>query len=212
MERYRIILVEDDAIIALDSRHRLEKLGHTVVAMVADGEAAIAAVRKTSPDLVLMDIGLAGKMDGIETAAKVRAIKDLPVIFLTAYGDDATLARAKVAEPDGYLLKPSSNREIQITIELAVYRHAMVRERAQLRDRIKRLEGIIPICASCKKIRNDDGYWEQVESYLSERSNLLFSHSICHDCMPIVYPPDEYPYLYDKGSPWGAARSDSENS
>src|ERR1035437_8021457 len=98
MEQYKVLLVEDDAIISLDTRYRLQKLGHEVTGGGSDGEAAIAAVRETSPDVVLMDIGLPGTMDGIATAAKLREIRDVPVIYLTAYGDDATLARVKFAE------------------------------------------------------------------------------------------------------------------
>ena len=188
MEQYKVLLVKDDAIISLDTRYRLQKLGHEVTGVVSDGEAAIAAVRETSPDVVLMDIGLPGTMDGIATAAKLREIRDVPVIYLTAYGDDATLARVKFAEPYGYLLKPSTDRELQITIELAVCRHAAEHERMRLQAQVKHLEGIVPICAACKKIRNDAGYWEQVEAYLSQHTEARFSHTVCPACMPILYP------------------------
>ena len=200
MEHCRILLVEDDTIVALDSRRRLERLGYDVVAVASDGGAALTAVRARAPDVVLMDIGLPGAMDGIETAAKIAEITGVPIVYVTAYEDAATLARVKVSEPHGYVLKPFRDREIQITIELAVYRHAMERERARLQAQIKRLEGIIPICSHCKKMRNDAGYWRQVESYLSERTDAQFSQSICPDCMPVVYPPEEYPYLYDENA------------
>ena len=200
MDRYDILLVEDDAIVAIDTRHRVEKLGHAVVGVVPDGEAAVAFVRARVPTLVLMDIGLPG-MDGVEAAAKVREVVDVPVVFLTAHEDDATLARAKVTEPYGYLLKPSTDREIQITIELAVYRHAMERERARLQAQIKHLEGIVPICSHCKKMRDAAGYWQRVEAYLSARTDAHFSHGICPDCMPILYPPAEHPYLYEDDAP-----------
>ena len=196
MTRYKILLVEDDTIVAMDSRHRLEKLGHDVVAVVRDGPSALAAVGEKAPDLVLMDIGLSGDMDGVEAASQIRRIMDIPIIYLTAHDDEATLARAKVTEPYGYLLKPSSNREIQVTVELAVYRHTMERERLALRAQIKSLEGIIPICANCKKIRDDAGYWTRVETYVSQRSGAHFSHSVCPDCMPQLYPPDQYPEIY----------------
>jgi len=193
MERYTILLVEDEPIIASDSRRLLEKLGHTVAAIVSSGEAAVAAVRVLAPDVVLMDIGLPGAMDGIAAAAALRAVRDVPVIYLTSHDDHATIARAKVAEPYGFLLKPSTDRELQITIELAVYRHAAERERARLQAQVKRLEGIIPICAYCRKIRNDAGYWQQVEEYLAERTEAQFSHGICKECLARHFPASEYP-------------------
>ena len=199
MERYKVLLVEDDEIVAMDSRHRLEGFGYEVVAVASDGETAIAAFREASPDVVLMNIGLPGKTDGIEAAAKIREIRDVPVIYLTAYEDDGTLGRAKVTEPQGYLVKPSTDREIRITIELAVYRHAMERERARLQAQVKRLEGIIPICSACKKIRTSAGYWRQVETYLSEHTDARFSHSLCPDCLVRMWPPSEYPELYEDG-------------
>lgn len=200
---YRVLLVEDDAILALESRHWLEKLGHQLAAVASDGEAALIVAQEHALDVVLMDIGLPGNMDGIETAARLREFKDVPIVYLTAHEDDDTLARAKVTEPHGYLLKPSTKREIQITLELAVYRHAMERERALLQAQIARLEEIVPICSNCKKIRSDAGYWRQVESYVSERTGARFSHGICPDCIPVVYPQAEYPYLYDEDTPAG---------
>lgn len=196
MECYRVLLVEDDTIVARDSRRRLEKLGYSVVAVACDGEGALAALRDHAVDVVLMDIGLPGGMDGVQAAARVREVRDVPVVYLTGHDDAATLSRVKVSEPYGFLLKPFREREVQITLELAIYRHATEKERARLQAQIKRLEGIIPICSHCKKMRNDAGYWRQVESYLSERTDARFSHGICPDCMPVVYPPDEYPYLY----------------
>lgn len=192
MERYKILLVEDEGIIAMDTRHRLQALGHEVVGVVTDGESALAALRESVPDVVLMDIGLPGEIDGIEAAARAKELVDVPIVYLTAYEDDGTLARVKQSEPHGYLLKPSTDREIQIVIELAVYRHHAERERARLRDEIRRLEGIIPICASCKKMRSDSGYWHQVETYLAERTDAVFSHGICPDCLATEFPDSAF--------------------
>ncbi|HQY92544.1 response regulator [Caldilinea sp.] len=107
--RAKILLVEDEAIVALDIKTRLLHLGHEVVGVTSSGEDAIKAVEATRPDLVLMDIRLRGKLDGIEAAQQLRARFDVAVIYLTAYGDDATLQRAKLTEPYGFLIKPLKN-------------------------------------------------------------------------------------------------------
>ncbi|NTU60037.1 MAG: response regulator, partial [Deltaproteobacteria bacterium] len=88
MNRYKILLVEDDDIVAIDTRRRLETLGHEVAAVVPDGPGALAAVREVAPDVVLMDIGLPGDMDGIEAAAQLKALWDAPVVYLTAHEDE----------------------------------------------------------------------------------------------------------------------------
>ena len=125
MKETRILVVEDEVIIAMEIKDRLNHLGYTVPAIVPSGEEAIRKVAEVNPDLVLMDIMLEGKMDGVETAEKIRVKFDLPVIFLSAYSDNATLDRAKITEPFGYILKPFDERELHTTIEIALYRHQM---------------------------------------------------------------------------------------
>jgi len=123
MGRHRILVVEDEPIVAMDIQHRLRKLGYTVVRVVPSGEEAVAAARELDPDLVLMDIMLDGRMDGIESAAAIREVQDVPVIYLTAYADEKTLQRAKITEPFGYIIKPFEDREIHSSIEMARYKH-----------------------------------------------------------------------------------------
>lgn len=201
MARARIFLVEDEKLIALDTRRRLEKLGYEVVGVVATGAMAVTAIPVAAPDLVLMDIQLGEGEDGIATAEQVRAIHDVPIIYLTAYAEDETLERAKVTEPYGYLLKPSSDRELLVTIELALYRNRAERERERLQIEIKKLQGIIPICCSCKMVRKDVGYWQAVEDYVMEHSEAQFSHGICPECMAKLYPPDDFPHIYEPTPP-----------
>ncbi|WP_243439111.1 HD domain-containing phosphohydrolase [Fundidesulfovibrio soli] len=119
----RILVVEDEAIVALDIRNRLTHLGYQVVAMVSTGEEAVARSGDMRPDLVLMDIMLPGGMDGIEAATLIRENFDIPVVYLTAYADQQTLARAKITNPFGYIIKPFEDRELQTTIEMAVYKY-----------------------------------------------------------------------------------------
>ncbi|WP_432738762.1 HD domain-containing phosphohydrolase [Maridesulfovibrio sp. FT414] len=119
----RILIVEDEAIVALDIRGRLTALGYTVVGVAPSGEKAIQLAAEHVPDLILMDIMLEGIMDGIDTAAVIKEHQSIPVIYLTAYADNETLTRAKVTEPFGYIIKPFEDRELNLTIEMALYKH-----------------------------------------------------------------------------------------
>ncbi len=128
MTRPRIMVVEDESIIAMDIRRMLEAQGYSVPATASSGEEAIAQASKVKPDLILMDIVLKGEMDGIEAAEEIRAGLGTPIIYLTAYADDETLQRARVTEPFGYLVKPFEARELRSAIEMALYKAATERE------------------------------------------------------------------------------------
>ena len=119
----KILIVEDEIIIAKDIENTLLKDGFTVVGLASTGEKAIEEINKTNPDLVLMDIKLKGKMDGIETAEVIRNQFDLPLIYLTSYKDEKTLIRARITEPYGYIIKPFDPRELKILIDLSYYKH-----------------------------------------------------------------------------------------
>ncbi|OQA01486.1 MAG: putative transcriptional regulatory protein pdtaR [Bacteroidetes bacterium ADurb.Bin408] len=123
MAKLKILVVEDENIVAKDIQNSLTKLGYKVSGVVNSGEKAIAEVDESRPDLVLMDIMLKGKIDGIDTAKILRERYDIPVIFLTAYADENTLEKAKISEPYGYIIKPFKEKELQTTIEMAVYKH-----------------------------------------------------------------------------------------
>ncbi|PSN20325.1 hybrid sensor histidine kinase/response regulator [filamentous cyanobacterium CCP5] len=118
----RILIVEDERIVARDIEKRLAKLGYTVVGSVAFGEEAIAKVADLSPDLILMDIQLKGQLDGIETAERLGSLYEVPIIYLTAYADEDTLQRAKVTEPFGYIVKPFDERDLHVAVEVALRR------------------------------------------------------------------------------------------
>ena len=123
MTKARILVVEDEGIVAIELQDILEGLGYDVPAAVATGEEAIRETGKARPDLVLMDITLTGDIDGIEAAEQIRARFDIPVVYLTAYADDKTLRRAARTEPAGYLLKPFDEGELRTTIEITLYKH-----------------------------------------------------------------------------------------
>src|SRR5207249_1586763 len=131
-----IFIVEDEAIVAADLTSKLRRLGYTVTGATARGEDAVTFVRDRRPDLVLMDIRLAGRMDGIEAADQIRAKYGLPVVYLTAHSDHATLQRAKLTEPFGYITKPFEERELRTQIAMALHKHQADKK---LRDSEERL-------------------------------------------------------------------------
>ncbi|MDX2217364.1 MAG: ATP-binding protein [Oculatellaceae cyanobacterium bins.114] len=119
----KILIVEDEAIVAEDIASCLEKMGYLIVDIVASGKAAIAAAMKHCPDLVLMDIVLQGEMDGIETSQSICSKLNIPVVYLTANADDGTLNKAKETGPFGYIIKPFKDRELRAAIEIALSRY-----------------------------------------------------------------------------------------
>jgi PAS domain S-box-containing protein len=121
----RILIVEDELIVAHSIQMRLEHYGYDVVGLANSGDEAISSLEQTAPELILMDIRLSGALDGIRAAEQIRKLWDIPIIFLTAYSDDETLARAKITEPFGYIIKPFETRELVNNIEIALYRKAM---------------------------------------------------------------------------------------
>lgn len=132
MNKERILVVEDEAVVALSIRTTLEELGYEVVAIVDTGEAAIGEIATLHPDLVLMDIQLAGSMDGIETAEKIHRQFDTPLIYLTANSDDATFQHAKSSAPSAFISKPFRKAELGKTIDLALDQHRRAKATRQL--------------------------------------------------------------------------------
>jgi PAS domain S-box-containing protein len=124
MHRPKIMIVEDEIVVAMELEEKLRAMGYEVAAIVSSGEDAVSDIEVSRPDLVLMDIRLQGEIDGIQAAEQIRRRHNVPVIYLTAYADDATLQRAKITEPYGYLVKPFSETELHTNIEVALYKHA----------------------------------------------------------------------------------------
>ncbi|SNQ59916.1 response regulator [Candidatus Methanoperedens nitratireducens] len=125
MTEKQILIVEDEIIVAEDIRRSAQHMGYAVLSMASSGDEAIKKAQELNPDLVLMDIMLNGKMDGIRAAEQIRSRFNIPVIYLTAYSDEETLERAKITEPFGYVIKPFKERELHINIEIALYKHNM---------------------------------------------------------------------------------------
>ena len=125
MTKAQILVVEDEAIVAVDIQRSLQGLGYAVAATASSGEEAIKKAQERSPDLVLMDIVLKGTINGMEAAEHIRLQLDIPIVYLTAYTDEKTLEQAKITEPFGYLVKPYEDKMLHTTIEMALYKHKM---------------------------------------------------------------------------------------
>ncbi|PKG33450.1 response regulator [Methanoregula sp.] len=116
----KILLVEDDDIIAKVEDWRLKNLGYEVAGRAVSGAEAMDLVAKTRPDLVLMDINIQGEMDGIETAKRIKKQFSIPVVYVTSHSDGSTLDRAKATQPDGFIVKPFEDNDLRVGIELAL--------------------------------------------------------------------------------------------
>ncbi|MCC7558745.1 MAG: methanogen output domain 1-containing protein, partial [Methanobacteriaceae archaeon] len=139
MANTRLLVVEDESIVAMDIKHRAEGLGYDVLGIAASGEEAIEKTEENQPDLVLMDIVLKGKMDGIQAAQEIRERFDIPVVYLTAYSDEKTLSRAKLTGPFGYIIKPFEDRELHSAVEVALYKHKMDSKLRESEERYRML-------------------------------------------------------------------------
>ncbi|UBF28338.1 response regulator transcription factor [Kovacikia minuta CCNUW1] len=128
MAHARILIVEDEILVAREIESHLHDMAHAVVGIAIDSGSALLQVAETVPDLVLMDIKLPGEQDGIAIAGEIRDLYQIPVIYITAYADRATVERAKVTHPFGYILKPFSEPELRVAVELALFRHQTDKE------------------------------------------------------------------------------------
>ncbi|MCX5819363.1 MAG: response regulator transcription factor [Deltaproteobacteria bacterium] len=193
----RILIAEDDFTSRTVLTAVLKKQGHEVMAMVNGTEAWQALQQPDSPKLAILD-WMMPEIDGPEVIRRVRALQtDRPpyIIMLTTKGDKADIIAGLEAGANDYLAKPFDPGELRARIEvgrrLVEMQDALAAKVEELRqafDQIKTLRGIVPICANCKKIRDDQGYWNQVEVYVRDHTEAEFSHGICPECMKELYP------------------------
>jgi AmiR/NasT family two-component response regulator len=214
----RVLIAEDDYLIAQEIRELAQSAAYTVVGEADDGRQAVEMVQNLAdtplkPDVILMDIRMPD-MDGIEAAQRINACCPTPVVVLTAYDTQDLVAKASAAGVGAYLTKPPTLSELERGVAIAMARFedlaelrrlnaeldARNQELEQALAEVKTLSGLLPICASCKKIRDDDGQWQDVTVYVQEHTQADFTHSLCPDCLAKLYPPDQYPYLYDDES------------
>ena len=136
MSKIRVLIVEDERIVAQEIEYALDRMGYEIVDIISKGEQAIQVAGETKPDLILMDIRLEGDLDGVEAANRIRDEHHLPVIFLTAFADEETLQRAKISEAYGYILKPFRENELHTAIEMALYKADVERQLKENRQRL----------------------------------------------------------------------------
>ncbi|MEE9594985.1 MAG: PAS domain S-box protein, partial [Candidatus Hydrothermarchaeales archaeon] len=186
----KILIVEDERLLALGIEKNLKRMGYSVSGVVSSGEDAIKKAEKTGPDLVLMDIRIKGKMDGIQVAEKIKERLGIPVVYLTAYADKKTLERAKITEPFGYIVKPFDNKELRSTIETSLYRSIMEKKLKESEEKyhslVENVSGMIYRGLPDWSIEIIGGEVEEVtgyegEDFLSGKVNWL----------DIVHPEDK---------------------
>ena len=153
VEKARIMVVEDEAVISMEIQDRLTKMGHSICGTAASGEEAVSIATAKRPDLILMDVHLRGEVDGVQTAKQIRDRIEIPIIYLTAFADDRTVERAKQTEPFGYLIKPFSEKELYAAIETALYKHSM---EAKLRESERRYATTVRCIADCVIVTDTD--------------------------------------------------------
>lgn len=166
----KILIVEDEAIVAKDISVCLEKIGYEVIATFSKGEKALHFLEENKPDLVLMDIMLAGNISGIEASAEIKKKHDIPVVFLTAYADEKTIERAKVTEPYGYIIKPFKEIDLRTSIEMALYKFKKEKEK---------LSGIESSSFKNSPISSDYIYVKSNSKLVKvQNSNILFVEAL----------------------------------
>jgi len=179
----KILIVEDDPIARMVLESILRRLGFEP-SSVDGGEAAWTAIQLGRPDVVLSDWFMPG-VDGLELCRRVRKLGGGYVYFIlvtTASADQRNREEAVTAGVDEFLTKPVDEFELRLRLRGA-------RRLVEYVERLRALESNLPICSYCKKIRNDSSYWEQIESYISDRTGTLFSHAICPDCFESQVQP-----------------------
>ena len=199
MDKMRILVAEDDITSRLILEKVLDKWGYDVTTAVDGNDAWDKMKDDTAPALVLMDWMMPG-MDGVEICKRIRKKErpDLPyyIILLTGRDSKSDIVKGLRAGANDYVTKPFDNEELQARIEVGrrvielqsdLAEH--VKELQAALDHIKTLQGILPICSYCKKIRDDQNYWQQVESYISKTTDARFTHSICPGCYDIHVKP-----------------------
>lgn len=172
-----------------DNPHNLQVLGNIVeeegyeAAVAMDGKEALEFLKKDKPELILLDI-MMPVMDGYEACELIKAnelTQDIPIIFLTAKAETGDIVRGFQLGAVDYVTKPFRAAELLARVKTHI-------QLKRARDEIKTLKGMLPMCANCKKIRDDDGYWKQVEQYIETNSEAEISHGICPNCMAELYP------------------------
>lgn len=197
----RVLVAEDDYLISELIQANLRRAGYTVAGVASNGPEAVDMTCALQPDVVLMDVEMP-EVDGLEASRRIQQQCPTPVVVLSAHHSDELFDRAGVAGVGAYLTKPPDVESLSRGITIAMARFddlialrclneelaARTEELEQALAQVNTLRGIIPICMHCKRIRDDRGYWEQVEAYVARHSDATFSHGLCPHCERQFYP------------------------
>jgi DNA-binding NarL/FixJ family response regulator len=201
----RVLAVDDEPMVLELITGRLNDTRYTVVGRALNGIQALEKTRELHPDVVLMDIEMP-EMNGIEATKNITRLCPTPVVVLTAYAHAKIVEEASEAGAGAFLTKPATFSEIERAITIAMARFEDMQQLRSLNveleksnrklqkalDDVETLNGLLPICASCKKIRDDKGYWNHLESYIEKHSSAQFSHGICDECSENLYGDTEW--------------------
>jgi CheY-like chemotaxis protein len=192
-----LVLVVDDTPLNLELISTILKGQACRLASAASGEEALVLCRELHPDLILLDVLMPG-MDGHEVCAALKAdplTLDIPILFISCRGGVEDIARGLEAGALDYISKPFEPLELLARVRTHLELHRRRSQERQLiadlqaaLEQVKQLSGLLPICAHCKKVRDDQGFWQQVERYVSTHSEATFSHGLCPDCIPLYFP------------------------
>ncbi|MBJ6749070.1 response regulator [Geomonas anaerohicana] len=190
----KTLLVVDDTIDNLIILYKVLRSEYQVIG-ANSGIEALRLVQTAAPDLILLDI-MMPEMDGYEVCRQLKQdprLQDIPVIFISALNEEVDETRGFEMGAVDFITKPAKPailaRRVAVHLELQARKEALQRQNEALQaalSRVKELSGLLPICMTCKKIRDDQGYWNQLECYISEHSEALFSHSYCPECAAIA--------------------------
>ncbi|MHB9029352.1 MAG: ATP-binding protein [Candidatus Latescibacterota bacterium] len=180
----KILIVEDEGIVAYDMQGRLKSLGYSSPDIALSGKEAVEKALKTRPDLILMDIMMPGEIDGVTAAEQIHVHLDVPIIYVTAYTDENTIKRAKITEPYGYIVKPFKERELQIIIDMALYKHDMEKK---LKESEERLNAFFNQFPAAMNLLNDHLRYEKVNELAAQYMGLPVGEIIgkkFSECVP----------------------------
>ncbi len=193
----RVLVAEDSFLVSQMTHETLVKLGYEVVGEAVNGSQAVELTLSLHPDVILMDIKMPD-MDGIEATRLIQMTQPTPVVVLTAYETVELVQQASDAGVGAYLIKPPNARDMERAIIIAAARFGDMMELRRLNaelhaalDSVETLRGLIPICAACKKVRDDEGYWQEVEVYVHDHTQAQFSHGLCPSCAHKLYPDSQ---------------------
>lgn len=196
-QEIKVLIVDDDPDLLFATSRIVSSAGYEVLEATTGAEC-LRLAKEARPDLILLDVVLPDA-DGTQISRQIKADPGLAGTFVVLISGmkkaSSEQAAGLDAGADGYIARPISNRELGARVNAWVRILSAERERDRLiedlkaaLEKVKLLSGLLPICCHCKKIRNDEGYWTQVEEYVQAHSEATFSHSICRDCAKVHYP------------------------